>query len=97
MARAQTAGEEVANTVTHVVGSLLGVAMTALLVWVAVRSGLDVAWKVVAGSIFGFSMIFLYAVSSSYHAVSYNPAKQVLHKMDHMAIYVLIAGSYTPF
>ena len=97
MARAQTAGEEVANTVTHVVGSHLGAAMTALLVWVAVRSGVDVAWKVVAGSIFGFSMIFLYAVSSSYHAVSYNPAKQVLHKMDHMAIFFLIAGSYTPF
>ena len=85
--RAYTAGEEVANTVTHVVGSHLGAAMTALLMWVAVGSGVDVAWKTVAGSIFGFSMIFLYAVSS----------KRVLHKMDHMAIYVLIAGSYTPF
>ena len=95
--RAYTAGEEVANTVTHVVGSHLGAAMTALLMWVAVGSGVDVAWKTVAGSIFGFSMIFLYAVSSSYHAVSYDPAKRVLHKMDHMAIYVLIAGSYTPF
>ena len=95
--RAYTAGEEVANTVTHVVGSHLGAAMTALLMWVAVGSGVDVAWKTVAGSIFGFSMIFLYAVSSSYHAVSYDPAKRVLHKMDHMAIFFLIAGSYTPF
>jgi hemolysin III len=97
MSRPQTVGEEVANTVTHVVGSHLGAAMTALLMWVAVDSGIDVAWKTVAGSIFGFSMIFLYAVSSSYHAVAYDPAKRVLHKMDHMAIYVLIAGSYTPF
>ena len=97
MARQYTAGEEVANTITHVVGSHLGAAMTALLAWVAVQSGDGVAWKVVSGSIFGFSMIFLYAVSSAYHAVTYRPAKHVLHTMDHMAIYVLIAGSYTPF
>ena len=97
MSRQYTAGEEVANTVTHVVGSHLGAAMTALLAWVAVQSGDGVAWKVVSGSIFGFSMIFLYAVSSAYHAVTYRPAKHVLHTMDHMAIYVLIAGSYTPF
>ncbi len=97
MARTQTAGEEVANAVTHVVGSHLGAAMTALLVWVAVRSGVDVVWKVVSGSVFGFSMILLYSVSSAYHAVTYEPAKRVLHKMDHMAIYFLIAGSYTPF
>ncbi len=97
MARTQTAGEEVANAVTHVVGSHLGAAMTALLVWVAVRSGADVAWKVVSGSVFGFSMILLYSVSSAYHAVTYLPAKRVLRKMDHMAIYFLIAGSYTPF
>lgn len=97
MAYRQTAGEEVANTVTHVVGSHLGAAMTALLVWVAVRSGVDVAWKVVSGSVFGASLILLYSVSSAYHAVSYEPAKRVLHIMDHMAIYFLIAGSYTPF
>ena len=97
MAYRQTAGEEVANTVTHVVGSHLGAAMTALLVWGAVRSGVDVAWKVVSGSVFGASLILLYSVSSAYHAVSYEPAKRVLHIMDHMAIYFLIAGSYTPF
>ncbi len=97
MARTQTAGEEVANAVTHVVGSHLGAAMTALLVWVAVRSGVDVAWKVVSGAVFGFSMILLYSVSSAYHAVTYAPAKRVLQKLDHMAIYFLIAGSYTPF
>lgn len=95
--RRQTSGEEIANTATHVVGSHLGAAMLALLVWQGARSGVDVPWKVVGGSIFGFSMILLYSISSAYHAVVYEPAKRVLHVMDHMAIYFLIAGSYTPF
>lgn len=93
----QTSGEEVANAVTHVVGSHLGAAMLALLVWQGAVSGVDVAWKATSGAIFGVSAIFLYAISSAYHAVSYEPAKQVLHKIDHMAIFFLIAGSYTPF
>jgi len=95
--RAQTNGEEIANTVSHVIGSHLGAAMLALLVWQAVNSGVDVAWKVTSASIFGASIILLYAVSSTYHAVSYAPAKRILQKLDHMAIYFLIAGSYTPF
>ena len=95
--RAQTSGEELGNSVSHVVGSHLGAAMLALLVWQAVNSGTDVAWKVTSGSIFGASVILLYAVSSAYHAVSHEPAKRVLQKLDHMAIYFLIAGSYTPF
>ena len=95
--RVQTNGEEVANAVTHVVGSHLGSAMLALLVWQAVRSGVDVPWKVTSASIFGASMILLYAISSAYHAVAYPPARRVLHVMDHMAIFFLIAGSYTPF
>ena len=96
-ARQQTSGEEIANTVTHAVGSHLGASMLALLVWQGATSGVDVAWKVTSGAIFGASMILLYAVSSAYHAVTYAPAKRVLHVMDHMAIYFLIAGSYTPF
>ena len=95
--RVQTNGEEVANAVTHVVGSHLGAAMLALLVWQGARSGVDVPWKVTSASIFGASMILLYAISSAYHAVVYPPARRVLHVMDHMAIFFLIAGSYTPF
>lgn len=95
--RPETSGEEVANAVTHVVGSHLGAAMLALLVWEGATSGAAVPWKVTSGAIFGTSMIFLYAISSAYHAVTYAPAKRVLQVMDHMAIYVLIAGSYTPF
>ena len=95
--RRQTNGEEIANTVTHVVGSHLGAALLALLVWQGAASGHDVAWKTVSGAIFGTCMILLYAVSSAYHATTYAPAKRVLHVMDHMAIFFLIAGSYTPF
>ena len=95
--RAYTSGEEIANAVTHVVGSHLGAAMLALLVWKGATSGVDVAWKTTSGAIFGFSMILLYAISTAYHTVTYLPAKRVLHKMDHMAIYFLIAGTYTPF
>ena len=97
MERKQTSGEEVANTVTHVVGSHLGAAMLALLLWQGVMSGSEVGWKATSAGIFGFCMILLYSVSSAYHAVSYLPAKRVLHVMDHMSIYFLIAGSYTPF
>ena len=92
-----TSGEEIANAVTHVVGSHLGAAMLALLVWQGAESGIDVAWKTTSAAIFGASTIFLYAVSSAYHAVVHPPAKRVLHVMDHMAIYFLIAGTYTPF
>lgn len=71
--------------------------MVAILCYAAYLSGTDVAWKVVSASIFGFSVIFLYVISSAYHAVTYKPAKDVLNILDHMAIFVLIAGSYTPF
>ena len=95
--RQQSMGEALANSITHIVGSHLGAAMLALLVWQGATSGVDVAWKVTSGAIFGASMILLYVVSSAYHAVTNARAKQVLHVMDHMAIFFLIAGSYTPF
>lgn len=95
--RLQTTGEEIANAVTHVIGSHLGAAMLALLVWQGVSSGTQVAWKATSAAIFGASVILLYAVSSAYHAVTYAPAKRILQMLDHMAIFFLIAGSYTPF
>lgn len=95
--REQTRGEEIANTLTHVVGSHLGAAMLALLVWKGAESAADVPWKVTAAALFGVCMILLYGVSSAYHAVTSWRAKRVLHIMDHMAIFFLIAGTYTPF
>jgi hemolysin III len=92
-----TAGEETANAVTHIVGSHLGAAMVAILCYASVLSGKDIAWKVVSSCIFGVSTIFLYSMSAAYHAVTYRPAKTVLKIMDHMGIYFLIAGTYTPF
>lgn len=91
-----TVGEEIANAVTHGVAALLSIAGLAVLVAFAVLySGSP---KVVAAvSIFGASMVFLYTASTLYHSIPNPRAKEVLQYLDHSMIYVLIAGSYTPF
>lgn len=89
--------EEIAHSSIHAVGSHLGAAMLALLVVFGAQSGEQVPWKVASGAIFGASIILLYTVSSVYHAVTHTRAKRILEVCDHMAIYFLIAGSYTPF
>ncbi len=89
--------EEIAHSASHAVGSHLGAAMLALLVVFGAQSGTQVPWKVVSGAVFGASVILLYSVSSVYHAVTHTRAKRFLEMLDHMAIYFLIAGSYTPF
>lgn len=91
-----TVGEEIANAVTHGVAALLSIAGLAVLVaFAVVYSG---SAKVVAAvSVFGASMIFLYTASTLYHAIPNPRAKKVLQVLDHSMIYVLIAGSYTPF
>ena len=95
--RRYTIPEEVAHSAIHALGSHLGAAMLALMVVFGVQSGEQVAWKVVSAAIFGFSIILLYTVSSAYHAITHPRTKQILKVGDHMAIYILIAGSYTPF
>jgi len=95
--RDYTIPEEISHSAIHAVGSHLGAAMVALLVVFGAQSGALVPWKVVSGAVFGASIILLYSVSSVYHAVMHPRAKQVLEVCDHMAIYFLIAGSYTPF
>lgn len=95
--RRYTIPEEVAHSAIHALGSHLGAAMLALMVVFGVQSGEQVAWKVVSATIFGSSIILLYTVSSAYHAITYPRTKQILKVCDHMAIYILIAGSYTPF
>ena len=91
-----TVGEEIANAVTHGVAALLSIAGLAVLVAFAVLySGSP---KVVAAvSVFGASMVFLYTASTLYHSIPNPRAKKVLQYLDHSMIYVLIAGSYTPF
>jgi len=89
-----TVAEEIAHSVTHGFGVVLSIAGLAALVAVAVRSGVR---AVVACSIFGTSLILLYVASTLYHSIPIPRAKEVLRVLDHSAIYLLIAGTYTPF
>lgn len=84
------------STFTHAVGGYLGAAAVALLVMFAVQSGEQLPWKIVSGSIFAASIILVYTASTAYHAVLNPKIKSVLRVCDQMAIYVLIAGTYTP-
>lgn len=94
-ARPQTLGEEIANAVSHGLGALLAIASLPILVHVAARHGGVV--DVVAASVFAGTAILLYLVSALYHAVPDSAAKRWLGRLDHAAIYLFIAGSYTPF
>lgn len=88
--------EEVANAVTHGVAALLSIAALVVMLWYSVtRSGDTNA--IVSASIFGSAMIILYTASTLYHAVPVGRLKQILQVFDHGAIYLMIAGSYTPF
>jgi hemolysin III len=82
------------NSISHMVGAVLAVVGGALLVTLALRSGDP--WKIVSFSIYTFTLLLLYVVSTLYHSAR-GPAKAVLRRLDHCAIYLLIAGSYTPF
>ncbi len=93
--RMQTSGEEVANAISHGLGAMLAVAALPLLVWQAARLG--GAADIVGASVFGASLLLLYGTSALYHALPSGGAKRWFNRMDHAAIYVLIAGSYTPF
>ena len=88
-------GEEIANSVTHGLGAVLAIVGLAVLVTLAALHG-D-AWHVVSCSIYGASMVILYTASTLYHAVSRPRAKAALQVFDHAAIFLLIAGTYTPF
>lgn len=88
-------GEEVAHTLTHGIGAIASiVGLVLMLIW-AVSYG-DV-WHVVSASIYGASLIMLYTASTLYHALPWPRVKAFFQQADHAAIYVLIAGTYTPF
>lgn len=93
--RPQTLGEEVANAVSHGVGFVASVVAIPILVVAAVRNGSPA--DVVGGAVFGASMAILYLASTLYHALPAGRAKLVLRRVDHSAIFLLIAGTYTPF
>ena len=86
--------EEIAHSVTHGLGIVLSIAGLAALIAVAAQSG---PRSVVASGIFGTTLILLYVASTLYHSIQIPRAKRVLRVLDHAAIYLLIAGTYTPF
>ena len=90
-----TLGEEIANSITHGIGALLSIAGMVVLVIVAAVRG--TAWHIVGAAVFGGSLILLYLCSTLYHALPGKRVKRVFKILDHSAIYILIAGTYTPF
>ena len=89
-----TQEEELANTWTHALGIVLGIIGTATLIWKTPEMELD---KVGSFIVFGLSIILLYSASTAYHAVKSVQRKLLYKKLDHIAIYFLIAGTFTPF
>lgn len=95
--RSQTLGEEIANSLTHGIGLAASIVATPLLIITAARSG--ETSRVVAASLFALTLVLLYAASTLYHALPGRRtprAKAVCQRLDHAAIYLLIAGTYTP-
>ncbi|MES9898137.1 MAG: hemolysin III family protein [Sedimenticola sp.] len=88
-------GEEIAHTITHGLGALLSIAGLAILVAFSALYG-D-AWHITSCSIYGVTLILLYTASTLYHGIPLPKAKQILRQIDHAAIFILIAGTYTPF
>ena len=87
-------GEEIMNMVTHIVGG--GIAVIALVLCVLKPAMQGNIPGIITGSIFGMSMVGVYAISSIYHGLIPGTGKKVLQVLDHCAIYLLIAGTYTP-
>lgn len=90
-----TLREEIASSITHGIGIVLAIAGLAVLVAFAARHG-D-AWHVVSCSIFGAALILCFTTSTLYHSVQVERIKRLLRTLDHSAIFLLIAGTYTPF
>ncbi|MEN6602326.1 MAG: hemolysin III family protein [Bryobacteraceae bacterium] len=88
-------GEEVANSISHGVGAILSLAALVILVVLAAQGG--TSYQVVAGAVYGTSLVLLFMCSTLYHALTNERAKRVFRILDHCSIYVLIAGTYTPF
>lgn len=87
--------EEIANTTTHGLGVLLSVTALVLLIVFSALNGNS--WHIVSTAIFGTSMIVLYTASMLYHLVTTPKLKKLFRTLDHSSIFLLIAGTYTPF
>lgn len=94
-AKRYTTGEEICNSITHGIGALFGLCGTAVILTMAAMHGSVLG--MFTGAVYGASMIILYTMSTVYHAVQPPKAKAILRIFDHTSIYLLIAGTYTPF
>jgi hemolysin III len=93
--RIESPGEHIANAVTHGVGFALSIACLVLLVvFASVRHGV---WEIVSCSVYGATLVLLYLASTLYHSIHRPRVRRVLNIIDHAAIYLLIAGTYTPY
>lgn len=95
MCASESTSKEFANAITHAVGVVLALFGLAVLVIIASLHGS--ARQVVSYSIYGATLVVLYAISTAYHSARLPQAKRYLRTLDHAAIYLLIAGTYTPF
>lgn len=93
--RAYTLGEEIANSLTHGLG--IGLAIAALVILVAFAVLANDGYKLAGAIVYGVALVLQYAASTLYHAIQQPKAKHVLKILDHCGIYLLIAGTYTPF
>lgn len=94
LSRQQSLGEEIANSISHGIGFFAAVAITPILIIQALPSG---SAAVVGVSVFGATMMILYLASTLYHAFPHSRTKRIFRIFDHGAIFLLIAGTYTPF
>lgn len=90
-------GEEVANSITHGFGVLLGIVAMPILLIFSAQSHVDVGYKIAASIVYCLSMILLYLSSTLYHGLTNLRAKRIFKLLDHASIYLLIAGTYTPY
>ncbi|KHF25861.1 PAQR family membrane homeostasis protein TrhA [Solemya velum gill symbiont] len=95
MPNSYSIAEEVAHSITHGLGVLLSISGLAVLVAFSSLNG-D-AWHIASTSIYGATLILLYTASTLYHSITHEKAKEILQRLDHAAIFLLIAGTYTPF
>ncbi|MDO9557050.1 MAG: hemolysin III family protein [Coriobacteriia bacterium] len=95
LARTYSLGEEIANAITHGVGVALSIAALVLLIVTAARTGNP--WQLASAITYGITLILLYVASTLYHSIPGPRARRVFKIIDHSAIYLLIAGTYTPF
>lgn len=93
--RPQSPGEEIANSLSHGLGFVAALASAPILVLTTAQNGRTL--NVIGAAIFAVTMVLLYCASTIYHAVPHPRAKALLKKLDHGAIFLLIAGTYTPF